>query len=84
LAATVALVAGVTAQASAAPSHTGCPPAFTRWDVSMGPYQADNQVDAEGNGDAVVCAKPLDSKTFELDGQTFQIYQFIDNVAGTG
>jgi hypothetical protein len=50
----------------------------------MGPYQADNQVDAEGNGDAVVCAKPLDSKTFELDGQTFQIYQFIDNVAGTG
>ena len=84
LAATVALATGVTAQAPAAPSHRGCPPSFTSWPVSTEPYQADNQVDAEGNGDGLVCAKPLDSKTFQVGGQTYQIYNFIDNVAGTG
>ena len=73
----------VTAQAPAAPSHRGCPPSFTSWDVSTQPYQVDNQVDAEGNGDGFVCAKPLDSKTFQVAGQTYQIYNFIDNVAGT-
>jgi hypothetical protein len=84
LAATVALAAAVTAQAPAAPPHRGCPPSFTSWPVSTEPYQADNQVDAEGNGDGLVCAKPLDSKTFQVGGQTYQIYNFIDNVAGTG
>ena len=84
LAATVAVAAGVTAQAPAAPSHRGCPPSFTSWPVSTEPYQADNQVDAEGNGDGSVCAKPLDAKTFQVGGQTYQIYNFIDNVAGTG
>ena len=59
------------------------PPSFTSWDVSTQPYQVDNQVDAEGNGDGFVCAKPLDSKTFQVAGQTYQIYNFIDNVAGT-
>jgi hypothetical protein len=84
LAATVALAAGGTAEAPAAPSHRGCPPSFTSWDVSTQPYQVDSQVDAEGNGDGFVCAKPLDSKTFQVGGQTHQIYNFIDNVAGAG
>ena len=62
----------------------GATPSFTSWPVSTQPYQVDNQVDAEGNGDGLVCVKPLDSKTFQVGGQTFQIYNFIDNVAGTG
>src|SRR3954451_21141789 len=57
LAATGALAAGATAQAPTAPSHRGCPPSFTSWDVSTQPYQVDNQVDAEGNGDRFVCAQ---------------------------
>jgi hypothetical protein len=84
LTATVAFAVGVTAQAPAAPAHRGCPPSFTFWDVSTQPYQVDNQVDAEGNGDGLVCAKPLDAKTFQVGGQTYQIYSFIDNVAGKG
>jgi hypothetical protein len=84
-AATVALAAAVTAQAPAAPPHRGCPPSFTSWDVSTQPYQAGNQVlDTKGNGDGFVCAKPLDSKSFQVGGQTYQVYIFIDNVAGTG
>lgn len=84
LAGTVALAAGVTAQAPAAPPHTGCPPSYMSWDVSTEPYQVDNQVDAMGNGDGVVCAKPHDSKTFEVGGQTFPIYNFKDNTSAAG
>lgn len=48
------------------------------WDVSTEPYQVDNEVDENGNGQ--VCALPLD-ETFEDDnGETHQIYDFIDDV----
>ena len=67
LAATVALAAGVTAEAPAAPSHKDAP-SFTSWDVSTQPYQVDNQVDAEGNGDGFVCAKPLDRRPSKWPG----------------
>lgn len=48
------------------------------WDVSTEPYEVDNEVDENGNGQ--VCALPLD-ETFEDDnGETHQIYDFIDDV----
>jgi hypothetical protein len=68
--------------AIAVPSGTSHCPApesgFISWDTSTEPYQVDNAVDRNGNG--VVCAKPLANKTFVLDGVTYQIYNFIDDV----
>lgn len=79
------LVAGLwllpNAIAEAAPPHVGCPPVasgYQAWDVSAEPYQADDLVDANGNGS--VCARPIDDRTFELGGQTYQLYNFIDDV----
>jgi hypothetical protein len=73
----------VPAQAAiAVPSGTSHCPApqsgYISWDTSTEPYQVDNAVDLNGNG--VVCAKPLADKTFVLDGVTYQIYNFIDDV----
>jgi hypothetical protein len=60
-------------------SHCPAPESgFISWDTSTEPYQVDNAVDLNGNG--VVCAKPLGDKTFVLDGVTYQIYNFIDDV----
>jgi hypothetical protein len=88
LAVITALAVGVTAQASASTQRVGgCPASssgYTLWDVSTQPYQADNAVDAKGNGDGSVCAKPVDSKTFQDGGQTYPVYSFIDNITGSG
>jgi hypothetical protein len=75
------LFAGVSGTSGATPQGGNCPPAisgFQVWDVSAEPYQADNAVDVNGNGQ--VCAKPVDAQTFVFDGQTYQIYNFIDDV----
>jgi hypothetical protein len=73
------LIAGLAGQASATSPFTGCPPSYQAWDVSTEPYQADNFVDQKGNNDGTVCAKQIDNKTFELNGTTFPLYNFIDN-----
>ena len=81
LVAAAALLPG--SSAFAAPTGGHCPPprsGFITWDTSTEPYQADNKVDLMGNGNGVVCAKPVDNQTFVLDGVTYQIYNFIDDV----
>jgi len=46
--------------------------------VGTEPYEVDNEVDENGNGQ--VCALPLD-ETFEDDnGESHQVYDFIDDV----
>jgi hypothetical protein len=79
------LTAGLAEQASATSPNSGCPSAYQVWYVgSMDPpYHADARVDAKGNGDGIVCAKPLNDKTFQYNGQTYPIYNFIDNNAAT-
>lgn len=70
-----------TAIAEATPPHVGCPPAasgYQPWGVSTEPYQADDLVDT--NGDGWVCARPIGDQTFELEGQTYPLYNFIDDV----
>jgi hypothetical protein len=60
-----------------------CPDAtsgFVVWDVNTEPYQVDNAVDVNGNGDGIVCAKPVDSLTFVVGGNTYQVYNFIEDV----
>jgi hypothetical protein len=51
------------------------------WDVSNPAYAADDEVDAKGNGNGLVCAQ---AKKLVDDGSggTFQQYNFIDD-AGT-
>jgi hypothetical protein len=68
---------------SASANQTGrtCPPTssgYIVWDVTTEPYQADNAVDVNGNG--TVCAHPVDAQTFVNNGQTYQIYNFIDDL----
>jgi hypothetical protein len=67
--------------AVAAPAGTShCPPdvsGYISWEVTTQPYQADNRVDRNGNG--LVCARPT-NKTFEKDGVTYTLYNFIDDV----
>jgi hypothetical protein len=80
------LIAGFGGQAAATPPYAGCPPpdsGFSVWYTSTQPYQGDNYVDMKGNYDGVVCAKPVDSKTFEYNGQTYPIENFIDNTMAT-
>jgi hypothetical protein len=72
-----------TGSAGADPVGGNCPnetSGFVVWDVDTQPYQVDNAVDANGNGDGIVCAKPVDSLTFVFEGQTFQVYNFIEDV----
>jgi hypothetical protein len=38
---------------------------------------------SQGNGDAIVCAKQIDDKTFEYIGQPYPLYNFIDNTVAT-
>ncbi len=67
--------------ASARSAGGHCPPpqsGYVVWDVSTEPYQADNNVDEQGNKNGFACAKPS-SKTFELDGVVYVIYNFIDD-----
>jgi hypothetical protein len=69
-----------TSIAEAATPHVGCPPVesgYQLWDVSTEPYQVD---DFDFNGNGWLCAKPIDHRTFTLDGQTYQLYNFIDDV----
>ena len=64
--------------ASTGTSH--CPPevsGYISWDTSAEPYQADNQVDRNGNG--LVCAR-AENKTFVKDGVIYTLYNFIDDV----
>ena len=73
---------GLLATATPASSAgTGCPPGnsgFILWDISTEPYGVDNAVDAKGNADGWVCARPLYVVTDD-SGEPFQIYNFIDN-----
>lgn len=94
--ATCLVVAGLSipvasvAEASPPASHVGCPPVesgFQVWDVGTLPYQVDNLVDAGGNGNGWVCARPIDDQTFVgPDGVEHRIYLFMDDVipAGSG
>ena len=77
------LVAGASGKAFATSPNTACPPSYQVWIVgSMDPpYQADSRVDQKGNADGIVCAKQLNDKTFQYNGQTYPLYNFIDNNA---
>lgn len=79
-----ALIAGFAADASASDPHTGCPSSYQVWVVGSmtPPYHADSLADK--NGDNIVCARPVNDKTFQYNGQTYQVYNFIDNKAATG
>jgi hypothetical protein len=74
-----ALIAGYAGQASATSPGTGCPPSYIVWTVGSQtpPYHADSHVD--NNGDGTVCAKQIDGRTFEYNGQAYPVYNFIDN-----
>jgi hypothetical protein len=81
LAAGVGLLCLVTPAQASQSAGSGCPPGnsgFVLWDVSTEPYQVDNAVDEQGNGDGRVCALPGKVVTDE-DGNPFQLYNFIDN-----
>jgi hypothetical protein len=81
LAAAAGLLCLVTPAHASQSAGSGCPPGnsgFIPWDVSTEPYQADNAVDEQGNGDGSVCALPGKVVTDE-DGNPFQLYNFIDN-----
>ena len=79
------LLAGFAGQASATSPNSGCPPPYQRWIVgsSTPPYHADALVDQKGNNDGIVCVKQIDDKTFEYNGQTYPLYNFIDNKVAT-
>ena len=84
VAAGLSITVASVAAASPPATHVGCPPpasGFLVWDVSTEPYQVDNQVDAAGNRNGSVCAKPIDDQTF---GDGFQIYVFMDDVIPVG
>jgi len=83
----LAVMAGLVCLAT--PAHaaqsagTSCPPGssgYILWDVSIEPYGADNAVDAQGNSDGLVCARPGKVVTDD-EGNPFQLYNFIDNRA---
>jgi hypothetical protein len=82
----LAVVAGALVAANtvaATPAGGNCPTStsgFIVWDISAEPYHVDNAVDGNGNGNGQVCAKPVDSQTFVSGGQTYQVYNFIDDV----
>jgi hypothetical protein len=80
-----ALIAGFAANASASDPNSGCPPAYQVWVVGSmtPPYHADSLVDQKGNNDGIVCVRPLNDKTFQYNGQTYQVYNFIDNKVAT-
>ena len=80
LAATAAAFFVVPAASAAPTGMSSCPApvsGYVSWATSTEPYGADNRVDLNGNG--VVCAKPS-NKTFTEDGETYTIYNFIDDV----
>lgn len=77
----VAGLLGVHGPAWAGVAEGHCPPSvsgYIYWDVTTEPYQADNNVDEQGNNNGVACALPT-KKTFELDGVVYTIYNFIDD-----
>jgi hypothetical protein len=82
----LAAVVGALATANtiaATPIGGNCPTSesgFIVWDVSTQPYQVDNAVDVNGNDNGQVCAKRVDSLTFVSGGQTYPVYNFIDDV----
>lgn len=80
-----AVIAGYAGQASATSPNTGCPHSYQVWIVgSMNPpYHADSHVDQKGNDDGTVCAKQIDDKTFQYNGQTYPLYNFIDNTVAS-
>ena len=79
------LAAGTGPALQTIPAHAsaegGCPPGnggFAVWDIATEPYGVDDAVDAKGNNDGWVCARPIHIVTDE-NGEPFQIYNFIDN-----
>ena len=67
--------------ASARSDGGHCPPpvsGYVVWDVTTAPYQADNNVDEQGNNNGFACARPT-TKTVEIDGVVYRIYNFIDD-----
>jgi hypothetical protein len=84
LAAGLATAAGLVLTATTADAASGgdsCPleqSGFALWDIATEPYGVDNSVDAKGNGDGWVCARPIYVVTDE-NGEPFQIYNFLDN-----
>ena len=71
----------LTVPAGAAPIGGHCPPAvsgYIRWDVNTEPYQADNLVDAAGNNNGTVCAKP-GRIVVDENGNDIQTYNFIED-----
>ena len=77
------LFAALAGPASAAGTIQGCPPSYMVWQVgvtgSNPPYEVPGLADK--NGDGIVCAKQIDRKTFEYQGQTYALYNFIDNTS---
>lgn len=75
------LTVGCVAQASATSPYAGCPASYQTWVVGSmtPPYHADSHVDQQGNNDNIVCVKQIDDKTFQSEGQTYPLYNFIDN-----
>jgi hypothetical protein len=73
-----ALIAGAAGQATATPAHDSCPLSYQVWIVGSQtpPYHADSLADKDHDG--IVCAKPTD-KTFLYNGQSYTVYNFIDN-----
>ena len=72
---------GVSGQAWGASAGGHCPPpqsGYIVWDVATEPYQADNNVDEQGNNNGLACARPT-RKTVEVDGVIYTIYNFIDD-----
>jgi hypothetical protein len=48
--------------------------------VRTAPYQVDDAIAASGNGNGWVCARPVDDQVFVVDANSYQVYNFIDDV----
>lgn len=80
----VGLLAAVSPPTAAAPTNTGCPPAYELRTVkslaATGNEPAPSLVDAAGNNDGLVCALPLPDAVCPADPCPVEtIYKFIDN-----
>ena len=78
---TMGLISATGPPASATSPYAGCPPSYRVWIVGTmnPPYRVPGEVDGKGNNDNKVCAKQIDDRTFQYNGQTYPIYNFIDN-----
>jgi hypothetical protein len=80
----VGLLAAVSLPTAAAPTNTGCPAAYELRTVkslaATGNEPAPSLVDAAGNNDGLVCARPLPDVVCPADPCPVEtIYVFTDN-----